>query len=423
MSKNKRTIVLAAFGTSEPSALPAILNVRERVAAAFPGDEILLAFTSGRIRKIWRARAEDAPFRTAHPEIPDEIYTVPPAPSALAAARKDASRPALLQSLHITDGEEFRNLLPLAPRVGAPALGADGGTEQNLRRAAEALQDICKKANSSNAALVLMAHGNKHLQQDVFQKFESVLRARYGGQIYIGTVEAPPRAGDIAAQIRTTEKILLAPLLLAAGEHARRDMAGDAPESWKSLFQSAGFAVECVLEGLGENDSWADIYVEHLKEILMATNDEEFDRADAYLDAGEGEKALPIFRRLAEETGRLSAMHSIAHTYLYGIAGIPQDYDKAFAWFTRAGEGGCPQGMYHLGMCYGKGYGTPVNPELSFDWYSKSAIRGDEDAMYEVGSCYERGFGVAQNTEKAKKFYRAAAANGQPLAEQRLKEL
>ncbi len=150
---------------------------------------------------------------------------------------------------------------------------------------------------------------------------------------------------------------------------------------------------------------------------------DDFDRADAYLDAGEGEKALPIFQKIAETTGRVSAMHSIAHTYLYGIAGIKKDYDKAFAWFTRAANGGCPQAMYHLGMCSREGYGTPVNLPRSFEWYKKSADRDDEDAMYEVGQCYERGLGIAADVEKAKKFYRAAAAKGQPLAAERLKEL
>ncbi len=149
---------------------------------------------------------------------------------------------------------------------------------------------------------------------------------------------------------------------------------------------------------------------------------DDFATADAYLDAGEGEKAFVIFRRLAEG-GRLAAMHSIAHTYLYGIAGIKQDYDAAFHWFTRAANGGCPQGMYHLGMCNAKGYGTAVNPELSFHWYKKSAEHNDEDAMFEVGQCYERGFGVPGDPAKAKEWYQKAAANGQKNAAERLAEL
>lgn len=149
---------------------------------------------------------------------------------------------------------------------------------------------------------------------------------------------------------------------------------------------------------------------------------DEFEKADAYLDAGEGDKAMPIFRKLAEQ-GRLNAMHSIAHTYLYGIAGIKQDYDQAFAWFTRAANGGCPQAMYHLGMCSAKGYGTPVNPQLAAEWYRKSAERDDEDAMYELAKRYEEGLGVPADMNSAKRWYREAASRGQEQAAERLKTL
>jgi FOG: TPR repeat, SEL1 subfamily len=149
---------------------------------------------------------------------------------------------------------------------------------------------------------------------------------------------------------------------------------------------------------------------------------DDFTIADNYLDAGHGDKAMPIFHRLAEQ-GRLSAMHSIAHTYLYGIAGIKQDYDKAFQWFTRAAAGGCPQAMYHLGLCNAEGYGTPKNPPLAVEWYKKSAAHGDEDAAYRVGDCYERGFGVDQNRDEAIMWYQKAARQGQPEAQERLTRL
>lgn len=151
---------------------------------------------------------------------------------------------------------------------------------------------------------------------------------------------------------------------------------------------------------------------------------DEFAQADAFLDAGEGDKAMPIFRKLAEQ-GRLSAMHSMAHTYLYGLAGIERDYDKAFAWFTRGAGGGCPQCMYHLGMCNanGYGYGTPVDARLAAEWYRKSADRGDEDAMYEFAKRCEEGLGVSADLAEAKRWYREAASRGQEQAAERLKSL
>ncbi len=274
-----RSIILAAFGTSAPPAVHAILAVRRRAEAAFPDDEIILAFTSPTIRKIWHARGGDGAFKSAHPDIPEELYTVPDVPAALAAAR---SGTILLQSLHITDGEEFTNLQKLAQSagariaVGAPALGTGDGDEKCLRRAAEALRPLADRAGAANAALVLAAHGNERLNQSVFKKFEHTLRARFDTpHIHIGTVEAPPKAADVivAAQALpdAPRNILLAPLMLVAGDHALNDMAGNGADSWLRLFQNAGFAVQCRLEGLGANGSWADIYIEHIREAEKET--------------------------------------------------------------------------------------------------------------------------------------------------------
>ncbi len=145
-----------------------------------------------------------------------------------------------------------------------------------------------------------------------------------------------------------------------------------------------------------------------------------FSQADRYLDEGQGEKALVLFLQLAEQ-GRVDAMHSIAHTCLYGIAGVKQDYNKAFQWFTRAADNGCPQAMYHLGLCNANGYGTAKNPEKALDWYKKSAARGDEDAEYQVGLCYETGSGTKADPDEAKRWYQTAAAHGQPDADKKLR--
>lgn len=147
-----------------------------------------------------------------------------------------------------------------------------------------------------------------------------------------------------------------------------------------------------------------------------------FEQADRYLDNGEGEKAMPLFHQLAAQ-GRVDAMHSIAHTHLYGLAGIPRDYDIAFKWFTKAASNGCPQAMYHLGMCNAKGYGTPVNPQKALEWYRKSADRGDEDAMYEVGNCYLHGIGSEPSADKAKEWFIKAAEYSQEQAAEMLRGL
>ncbi len=150
---------------------------------------------------------------------------------------------------------------------------------------------------------------------------------------------------------------------------------------------------------------------------------DDFDRANALLDSGKGEEAVAMFRQVAEKTGRLDAMHSVAHTYLYGVGGVTKDHDAAFSWFTRAAENGCPQAMYHLGMCNANGYGTPVDKAAAAAWYRKSAERGDEDAMYELAKRLETGDGVPIDMDEALNWYREAAGRGQKAAVERLQDL
>ncbi len=286
---DKPAIVLAAFGTTEPAAVDAILTIKRRVEAAFPGYDVYLGFTSNIIRKTWHARADDEAFRREHPEIPAELYRVTNVLSALAAAQEEGFRPVLVQSLHVTDGEEYHDLKNLVAAlggyetakarrkpfpvigVGAPALGVGDGQDRYLRRAAEALAPLAAKAAADGAALVLMAHGNEHLRQAVYGKFETLLREMYGPRVYIGTVEAPPLGEDVAAAVKAAPdapgKVLLVPMMVVAGDHTLNDMAGEEDDSWAGLFRAAGFEVACHMEGLGSNASWADIYVEHLRDL------------------------------------------------------------------------------------------------------------------------------------------------------------
>ncbi|MCC8166582.1 MAG: sirohydrochlorin cobaltochelatase [Planctomycetes bacterium] len=292
----KPAIVLAAFGTTEVGAVDSILNIKRRVEAAFPGYDVHLAFTSNIIRGIWRERATDAEFQRDNPGIPAEIYCVRSAMATLGLLQDTGRRPILVQSLHVTDGEEYTDLENLVktlanydtmkPRLkpfpwiglGQPALGLQDGVEANLNRAAAAIEPLWREAQAKGAALVLMAHGNEHLNQNVFAKLETILRQKYGSTIFIGTVEAEPLGEDVVKAVQATanapKKVLLAPLMVVAGDHTVNDMAGEDEDSWVNLFKAAGFEVDTHLVGLGSNSSWADIYVEHLKALepqVMAT--------------------------------------------------------------------------------------------------------------------------------------------------------
>ncbi|MDR2459258.1 MAG: sirohydrochlorin cobaltochelatase [Deltaproteobacteria bacterium] len=285
----KPAIVLAGFGTTDVGGLQSILNIQKKVTEAFPDYDIHLAFTSNIIRDIWHQRASDQEFRKANPSVPDYIYDIKNALTVLADIQENGARLVLVQSLHVTDGEEYTDLAKLVEAlanyktvkdvlkpfpwigVGEPALGVGDGQPKYIARAVEALKPLAEAAKVENANLVLMGHGNEILTQKVYGHLLEGLRKAYGPHIYLGTVEAPPHAPEILEEINKVQDapkvIYLAPLMVVAGDHAHNDMAGDEPDSWKSIFTAGGYTVKPHMEGLGSLDSWAEIYVEHLKAL------------------------------------------------------------------------------------------------------------------------------------------------------------
>ena len=114
-----------------------------------------------------------------------------------------------------------------------------------------------------------MGHGNGHVDVKAYRQFEKAMNDMYEAPVVIALVEGEP---ELPAAMKTLEKtglkkILLAPLMLVAGDHARNDMAGSEEDSWLSILTKAGYEVKCHVEGLGLNDSWADIYVERLRAL------------------------------------------------------------------------------------------------------------------------------------------------------------
>ncbi|MDR2339023.1 MAG: sirohydrochlorin cobaltochelatase [Deltaproteobacteria bacterium] len=286
----KPAIVLAAFGTTEVPALPAILNVEKRVRAAFPDYDVHIAFTSNQIRETWHQRATDDAFKKANPDIPEEIYGVKNALTTLADIQEQGFRLIMVQSLHFADGEEYTDLANLVKALagyntmkpvlkpfpwlglGVPALGTGDGQPAYIDAAVKALEPYVTEAVKADSNLVFMGHGNENLTQKIYSKLEAALRKAYkNDNIYIGAVEAKPHADGIIEEIKKNpnapKNILVAPLMLVAGDHARNDMSGPHPESWTSQFTAAGFNATPKLQGLGEMDSWADLFVNHLKAI------------------------------------------------------------------------------------------------------------------------------------------------------------
>ena len=115
-----------------------------------------------------------------------------------------------------------------------------------------------------------MGHGTSADSNAVYQKMQDLLTKDGHTNYFVGTVEATPSLDDVMAAVKKGgyKKVVLEPLMVVAGDHANNDMAGDDKGSWKSQFEAAGYQVECLLRGLGENETIRQIYVEHAQAAI-----------------------------------------------------------------------------------------------------------------------------------------------------------
>jgi len=284
-------IVLAGFGTTYPSALESILNIQERVQKAFPGVKVKMAFTSNIIRRIWHKRQGDEKFFAENKNIPEEIVYVKGPLATIADLQDSGYRTIVVQPTHIYAGEEYTDLcayihglnqiktvkkkfMPFDKLVvGRPALGKWGveyDYHADMETAARALSGDVDLAMKNDAALVYMGHGNEFYSTGIYAEFQQVMRHTYpDAKIFIGTVEGYPSFDNVAAALSHSgiKKIVLKPMMIVAGDHANNDMAGDDADSWKRRLVRAGIEVLPVLKGLGSNDAFAGIFIDHIKNV------------------------------------------------------------------------------------------------------------------------------------------------------------
>ena len=294
-SKDKTAIVLAMFGTTVEPALKGLINIQTRIAKKYPNTPVKIAFTSNIIRKIWQKRAKDPNYAKEHKEITPEILQVKGPLACIADLQDEGYNNIVVQPTHIAPAEEYLDLCSyinglnsiktikkkFAPFkklvVGRPALGTFGVEfpyEKDIEKAAEALAEDVKSAAKEDAILLYMGHGNDFFPSSgSYLQFQAVMQKMYPETpIYVGTVEGFPQLPYVIPLLKKTgkKKIILKPFMIVAGDHARNDMAGPEEDSWKNILEKEGFEVTPVINGLGESNTFADIYISHLEDAAKA---------------------------------------------------------------------------------------------------------------------------------------------------------
>ena len=253
---SNKALLVVSFGTSVPETREKTIGAIERaLSAAFPDRKPYRAWTSGVIRKKL--------LRT-------EGRAIDSVAEALARIAAEGTEDLLVQPTHLLDGEETRLMRETiaaaadkfcSVKIGAPLLS----TAEDLLTAASLVDEACPGL-AEDELFVWMGHGSAELREDNVYEALNLLYRRHGREnICVGTVEFDPGFTPVEQRIarRSPRRAYLMPLMVVAGDHAINDMAGDEPDSWKSIIASAGVEPVCILKGLGEFETVRKMYISH----------------------------------------------------------------------------------------------------------------------------------------------------------------
>lgn len=254
----KAGILLAAFGVSSAQGGQTLKGMEERVRTSFPGLPVRWAFTSPLMRERLAGQWKKS----------DSVE------KALQKMAFERFERVAVQPLYVVAGMEYAEVLDETSRVqssfnclrtGAPLLDVNA----DLNRAAQALASSLPAERSSNEVVLCMGHGSQHPSQTRYTELAKAMEAHMSG-VFMATMKGETRLDHILPKLDAlaaqgwSRKVWLVPLLSLVGRHALEDMAGNAPDSWRSRLAVAGYEALPVLHGLVEYPAFAALWLERL---------------------------------------------------------------------------------------------------------------------------------------------------------------
>lgn len=254
-------ILLVAFGSARTGAQAAMASMEQELRITFPEAELFWAFTSGIIRG----------------KLKTEGHPVDSPMEALCRMRDNGFSEIIVQSLHVIPGGEYESLQKAISVFTAQAGRAVSVTlgrpllysHDDILEVCRLLPELLPAAEDESEAVLLTGHGTSHPSNIYYPGIQYYLWQQ-SPRYWLATIEGYPTLQDILPMLKEKKikRVWLMPFLAVAGNHVLDDMAGDKPDSWKSILEAAGYQVFPVLKGLAEYKKIARLWIKHLKESL-----------------------------------------------------------------------------------------------------------------------------------------------------------
>ena len=279
----EKELLVVSFGTSfNDSRVADIKSIEDALQEANPDWSVRRAFTAQII--INHIQARDG----------EKIDNME---QALERAVANGVKQLVVQPTHLMHGAEYDEMCAAIDKVrdqfdsveiAEPLLGevGDDATVINADKEAvakavvaaaleESGYETTAAAKDAGVAYVLMGHGTAHVAKVTYSQMATQMAELGYENVFVGTVEGEPEETSCEAVIEAVKDagyttVVLRPLMVVAGDHANNDMAGADEDSWKTMFEAAGFTVNCQISGLGRIADVQALYVAHTKAAIDA---------------------------------------------------------------------------------------------------------------------------------------------------------
>ena len=279
----EKELLVVSFGTSfNDSRVADIKSIEDALQEANPDWSVRRAFTAQII--INHIQARDG----------EKIDNME---QALERAVANGVKQLVVQPTHLMHGAEYDEMCAAIEKVrdqfesveiAEPLLGevGDDATVINADKEAvakavvaaaleESGYETTAAAKDAGVAYVLMGHGTAHVAKVTYSQMATQMAELGYENVFVGTVEGEPEETSCEAVIEAVKNagyttVVLRPLMVVAGDHANNDMAGADDDSWKTMFEAAGFTVNCQISGLGRIADVQALYVAHTKAAIDA---------------------------------------------------------------------------------------------------------------------------------------------------------
>lgn len=264
----KQAIVVVGFGVGDA-------QVKKRCIDSLLED---LSRSFGEAYDIYEAWTSDFLRR----KMAKEGYIYPNLAGVLENLKAQSYEIVAVMPTHLTPGEEWqKKIMPVLKEYEAaflhlgfmePVLAA--ASPEDFASITEDIQAFFQLEDLADGEeLVLMGHGSPHYHNPVYEYLQS-FADKQKWPVHIGVVEPEdyPNQQDVINRLlaKGCQKVYLRPLLLAGGNHATYDLAGEQEDSWKNRLSQAGLEVRYSTKGLGEYEAFRGLYVKKLADFLQS---------------------------------------------------------------------------------------------------------------------------------------------------------